>query len=169
MKNKLNQPWLDESGDLLPDDILRVISKKWDQNTWDRYLDHYCEDKANEPVIDFVDEIRLENLANSAIEPTFLSGSEHSKMRLKYQIMAAMKSLSSFQKLTIEKIFFENWTDSQVAEYLGISKKTVFTHKSRALAHLKNNHHLMSDFLHIVRGQEKLRSAKSKKDEEVDI
>ena len=34
----LPKPWINEDGELLPDEKLKEISKEWDVETWKRYL-----------------------------------------------------------------------------------------------------------------------------------
>ena len=42
-KPKRPTPWRDENGDLLSDEKLKVISRNWDEKTWNRFLEKVVE------------------------------------------------------------------------------------------------------------------------------
>ena len=168
MKNENEQPWLDKNGKVLSDEVLRIISKVWDQETWDRYLDFYVNDIEDSRTT-YKDDSTLENLLNHSVEPTFLTGGEYVNPILKSQLSEAIKLLSDRQKFVIENIFLNNLSEHQVAELLGISRATVRGHKQTALRHLKNNLEVHPPTSTLVKGQKKLRPQRRKKDEEVEL
>lgn len=167
-KKKQIQPWLDVDDKVLPDEILKAISKNWDQNTWDRYLNFHFDEKEDDRT-EYADDSTLESLHFNSVEPAFLTGGEYVPARLKSQLKAAMKSLTFKQKFVVEKIFLKNLSEYQVAELLGISRGTVQEHKEVAIRHLKNNLHVDPSTFPISEGTRKLWSKKKVKDEEADL
>ena len=170
MKSKIKkyQPWLDADGNTLSDEMLKVISKTWCQNTWNDYLNFYTDEKEDSRT-ELTNDSSLEDLLNNSIEPTFLTGGEYVPLRQKSQLNAAMKSLTFKQKFVIEKIFLKKLSENQVAELLGISRRTVREHKEAAIRQLKNSVLANPPIFTLSEGATQLRPHISNENEEVDI
>jgi RNA polymerase sigma-70 factor (sigma-E family) len=70
-------------------------------------------------------------------EPQSVVDDGDSQVLSRHDLLAALATLTAKQRTVVVLRYFEDLTESQIAESLGCSTGTVKTHHSRALAHLR--------------------------------
>lgn len=112
-----HKPWRDQNGKIMSDEILRTISKRWDEETWNLFLADTLHDSEEE----------LEDRD----EFYFKKDPEYS---LLYE---AINKLSLRQRKLVHLIFWQGLSLKQASSVLRISKGTCQDLKRRSLKKLK--------------------------------
>lgn len=130
--NNESKPWLDPNGRLYSDDALKEISKTWDPSTWERFLSE---------TIDVPQRELVQSTEERAINE-YLTGEEKLDEMPRNELHALIRQLMrrhlSIQQQTILRmIYWENRSEREIAETLGLTKSRVPTQKSKSLSKLK--------------------------------
>lgn len=125
---EVNEPWLSVSGNELTLESLRIVSKNWDQETWERYLKYLETPLREKPV----SRVRFQRASESFSESVFTfagSGSHLESSKLFY----LLEGLTKRQRDVIELIYWRNMSHREVACALGIYQSTVGEIKASAI------------------------------------
>lgn len=159
-----NKPWLDENGKLVSDETLKKISKTWDANIWELFLQQTVdiERSPNEVQMHGYEKL-LEEVSHGIRWPS-CSVPQH----VVRQINLAVKALAPQQKKIIELIFWKSMSERQVAEKLKIFQPNVNDSKKISLNKIKEfleKDHITCSYL--IGGNENLTPRKRSRDEQV--
>ena len=118
------RPWIDENGKKYSDDSLKVISKDWDQKTWDRYLTETVDIPQRELILKGKGDI--ENHSEKS-HCQFFKESFPKKKRdgLKSGLDMMMGELPPKECVILKMLFYEGLTPSKVAKRIGIDASSV--------------------------------------------
>ncbi len=133
---RTKKPWLSADGQPLIDSELKVLSKAWTPDEWERYLQS-LEHPENEGVVHLD---RPETLEYKSTEdfrvlisnPLALSEEQREALR------NAIRKLPPRQEQVIRDCFWGGMTEKEQAELCGIQRVSVYGLKKRALKNLKN-------------------------------
>ena len=136
MRKKLNRPWLTASDVELPTSELKEISKSWDEQIWNDYLNWFqsgCSEKlVSKKVYDTISEELekniFENFGYNAC-PKLQSFSDH-----------LLSILPQHQQYILRAIFFEGKSQTAVANEIQKTRACVSQNKLKALKALKREH-----------------------------
>lgn len=127
------RPWLCKRGFALPDEQLKLISKTWDHDTWERYL-KWIETPRKESLVThkkFKQLLKNYSLAELH-EESELDETLHNLLTY------ALNSLTPKQLEVITLIFWEGRTLRYIAEQMGIHWTSVRETRDQALKKIKN-------------------------------
>ena len=119
MKKNAGKPWCDLNGKPLSSDYLKIVSKKWDKQTWEEYLKEnidVCKKEyyLNKPLV-------AENLLNTRHSLIFPKGFDLIRnIHMKNAIKDLVEALPKQKRRIITDIY---WNDLRISE---ISKKWDF-------------------------------------------
>lgn len=127
-----SEPWLDPNGRLYSDDALREVSKTWDAETWERFLAQTVDHSQREILQS--DEERLID--------EYLTGDEKLDEMPRNELHGLIRQLirrhlTHQQQKVIRMIFWENRSEREIAEIMGLNKGRVPTIKRQSLNKLK--------------------------------
>ncbi len=137
MKNKLNRPWLTASGVERPLDELKEISKSWDEQTWNEYLNWYQSGNSEKLVSNNVFSKVSEELEKKNIFENF---GYQSCPELRSFCDQLLRSVPEFQQQILRSIFFEGMTQREVAFDIKKSAGCIAQNKTKAITTLKRVH-----------------------------
>lgn len=129
-----NKPWLNPAGKPIPTHELKQISKSWSAHTWEEYL-RSLEVNHREIMTSKYDQILKLYENSNAHMPEDVEDSETSAQNKK--LHWAMSLLTEKQRTILQLIYWEGYSESEVADQLGTARGTVNTLKERAIRHLK--------------------------------
>lgn len=130
--NPQAMPWLNSKGQMLPDKKLKDISRRWDQETWEKYL-NYLDGTISEQQIHPNDYEKMsEKMEKSCWDLTQSDADRDSKSL----VNTLFKELSTHQRKILKMIFWEGRSERFIARELNISRGTVNTIRKRALKRL---------------------------------
>ena len=138
MKTQSRKPWLDQNGNPLCDTNLKLISKGWNQKTWEEYLS-WLELPLRESQLC---PEAFQEMAEKMEESVFsLSASKNwlPEQDSKLYAEALLNKLTPKQKTVLKMIFWEEKTEREIAAHLGIARGTVSDIKNRALLKIKSS------------------------------
>lgn len=147
---KYLKPWLDENGKPLKTEHLKLVSKYWDENTWEEYLktlEYGIEGRQINPQ-------KFNTKCDYLTENIWEFSSETAHPNLQETIQQALSKLTSKQRLIIEKYFFDNKSETQIAHELNLYRGSVSGLKERALKRIKEHLSKNMGNLPKVKGQE---------------
>ena len=132
MKNKRDYPWLDENGEVYPLDRIKVISRNWDEQTWELYLSENVDvkRKSNQS---FIEAFAHHEHQNENCEPC----ENKEVLELKQKLTRALEDIPEKEKLIIKLIFFENMRIREITKKFNMSKRTVIRLRDKGLSLLR--------------------------------
>jgi RNA polymerase sigma factor (sigma-70 family) len=133
MKVYNREPWLTSSGDAKRAPQLKQSARKWNLETWGRYLDWYessCQEKLVRPG---VYRKICEQVTQSVFEQLSQSGNYLSSQACE----TLLQELPFRQAKVLRLSFLEGRTQREIGTTLGISQTGVFQSRKRALARLR--------------------------------
>ncbi len=159
-----NKPWLDENGKLVSDETLKKISKSWDANIWELFLQQTVdmERSPSEVLLDGYEKL-LEEISEG-IQWTSCSVPQH----VVTQIKLARRTLTPLQNKIIAGLFWDNLSERQMAGKLETAQQTV--HESKIISLKKIKHFLEKDPVtrsYLIGGNKNLAPRKRSRDEEI--
>ena len=124
--------WLDQNNKPLSDELLKKISKSWNAETWEKYL-NWCESPLKEAQIstkgyDFM----AENLEESVFISAPIIDYEAKSI-----VQNLLKHLTIRQRQILELIYYKNYSEREIANKLNISRSVVKSTKKKALTKLR--------------------------------
>lgn len=111
------RPWRHKNGKRLSDQELRIVSKKWDEKTWEAYLKS-IETPSAESLMTFNDFKKVENLFYLESEAEF---DETTHNYINY----ILSYLTAKQREVITLYFWEGQTLNQIADHMNLYWTTV--------------------------------------------
>ena len=143
-----SKPWLDENGNPKSDKQLKEISKTWSESTWEDYLRAF-ESESKESLLE--DPLEVENLSTYDHEYFWKlvdrdKTKERSLKRLRDIIQICLGEISPRERTVLRKIFWEDKSERNIANELGISCGSVNVFKKRGLSKIK--YFIMTGRLH---------------------
>jgi RNA polymerase sigma factor (sigma-70 family) len=127
------KPWLDQNNKPLSDDLLKIVSKSWSSETWEKYL-NWCETPLREAQIHHT---AYEDMADKMNKSIFEEMSYESSESKKLLIKQLLKKLTLKQKKVIELVYWQGKTERDISICLGISRSSVRDLKFRALSKMQ--------------------------------
>ena len=136
MRKKINRPWLTPSEVERPLSELKEISKSWDEQTWNEYLDWFEVGRKDKLVSHF-----LYNLQGESIEKNiFEEFGYQSCPKLQSFCDQLLAALPNHQREILRLYFFEGKTNREIAAVFGRADTTISYNKNTALKTLKRVH-----------------------------
>ncbi len=136
MKTKLDRPWLTASQVEIPLAELKEISKTWDEQTWNDYLNWFqsgCSEKLiSKNVFDKISEEIEKNI--------FEEFGYQSCPKLQSFCEQLLAALPAHQAQILRLYFYEGRTHKEIAFIFGRSDRTISYNKNTALRTLKRVH-----------------------------
>ncbi len=137
--NLEKKPWLDENGSMYPDSVIREIQKDWTPAIYDQFLKETIDVPLRETILD--DPNQFNRLAErnqySTFYPEFDDGRIEVPAKAKDYLEIAINELDETEKRVINGIFYEELTQVEIADELGITQCTVHSILERALNNLR--------------------------------
>jgi RNA polymerase sigma factor (sigma-70 family) len=160
MKRKIqdNQPWEDQYGDCLSDSKLTEVSKLWNAETWETFLNKTV-DKSLSRYEKLIPGYRYD-LELEEISETIWADKETQSSAVEWHetIRRLIKDHLTFdQQKIIKLIFWNDFSEQDVAKRFGVSRATVMTQKRRALSKLKHLIDSRSHEMTISKGTEQFK------------
>lgn len=145
----MKKPWTNPTGVPLSDSELKRVSKTWDLETWEQYLDWY-QSPCSETLIDSASyDILCEHRSDTVYEEYGYSLDE----ALRSYCDDLLKTVPKCERKVLQLHFYEGLTEVEVAKLLKKSRSGVNLIKCRGLARLqKQNRGKKMAALHIMRG-----------------
>lgn len=164
ISNNNQKPWFDDSGKLLSNESLKLVSKLWNAETWEQFLQETIEREQSpqEVVIDGYQMLLEEVSEGIWSKPCSVP------LHVKRKIDEAIKRLSSVNRKIIRGIFWGNLNQSQIAKKLKISQPAVFRAKNFSLNQIKEL--LQVDVItaaYLIGGSQKSTLQNRSRDEEI--
>lgn len=129
-----NKPWLDDKGQPLPDEQIKVVCQNWNPQIWEDYLST-IEGKQTELLLDnptliesFSQDDYNKSISNLVDKKDFPN--------LKAFFSEVLKRLPSNQHLVLHHIFWENMSIQNIAQEMGASRQSVEATRDRAFKKL---------------------------------
>ncbi len=136
MRKKLNRPWLTASGVERPTTELKEISKLWDQQTWDEYLNWFetgRKDKIVSPLL-------YESIGDSIEKNVFEDLDQKNCPELQSYCDQILSALPKHQHIILRSFYLEGKTLVTIAAQLRRSLTNIHYNKNKALAALIREH-----------------------------
>ena len=127
------QPWLLLNGNTTPDEHLKKLTPKWDEATWERYLEWYDVPRPES----LVRPRTYKKISEAADESLFVHSQSNADDELKARVTSFLSKLTDQQRTVINLIFWEGRSERETAELLKINHKSVHRLKVRALKKIK--------------------------------
>ncbi|MGE3756117.1 MAG: RNA polymerase sigma factor [Pseudobdellovibrionaceae bacterium] len=143
------KPWLNEKGHELSDYDLKEVSKNWDQETWERYL-QYLDGTLSEQQIRPYD---YDDMAEKMDFTCWTFSQSDADDDIKKFVGAILKTLTRQQQRILKMTFWEGRSERFIADELRISRSTVKTLKKRVLKRLAKELKGVSPVSPLVRGK----------------
>lgn len=121
-------PWLDIHGRTLPDDVLKIESKSWNEKTWDTYL-KTIETPISESLTSATSFQAALDSGNSIND--FLATATDPSTQEK--VRSALQQLTPRQSSIIKMTYWSGMSERKIASTLGVSRSSVKTTKKRTL------------------------------------
>ena len=133
MKNQ-QKPWIKKDGDTFSDQELLEVTQQWGGDDWEDFLSSTVE----KPLLETLpnDPGFIENCENNYRQAYqgMLAKSDHPN--LKVAIQSILKNLTAPEQRVIYEFFWQGKSMRTMAREMGVSKWSIETYKSRALAKL---------------------------------
>ncbi len=133
-QKKKSEPWQDRQGQTLPVPVLELVSQRWSQDTWERYLAS-LEGSRGESLLEKPQEIE-----QFSEYPTIWDclGNDQicRKEQIESEVAEALKLLTEREKEVLQLIFWEGSSLGQAALCLNLSRSSVREYRNRALIKL---------------------------------
>lgn len=136
MKTKIDKPWLTVSDVERPLAELKEISKSWDEQTWNAYLNWYQTGNSEKLIAKNVFDKISEELEKNIFEEF----GYQSCPKLQSFCDQLLSLIPSHQEYILRAIFFDGKKLGEIAFDLGRSKSCISQNKYKALAKLKQGH-----------------------------
>lgn len=136
MQKKLMRPWLTASGVERSTSELKEISKFWNEQTWNEYLDWFeigRKDKIISPS-------QYNEIANSIEKNIFEEINQETCSELQSFCDRLLSTLPLHQKKILQGIYLEGKTLVLIAAQLKRSRTSIYYNKNKALTVLKREH-----------------------------
>jgi predicted DNA-binding protein (UPF0251 family) len=128
------KPWEDTNGNMLSDKNLKTVSKSWDAETWENFLQQTVSiERAEDELLAEKYEALLEETFECAPRPSCAVPEPVVK-----QIKAAVRILAPQQQKIIKLHFWGGMSEREVACELGILRSNVNDSKKISLNKIKN-------------------------------
>ncbi len=116
------KPWLDSKGKRTPPQILKTISKEWDEKTWTAYLDSFEE----KPTEKYVHDQFLKDLLDICQVNVFDFAQDNTSINNEEDIIArALKALPAHHRQILRMTYWQNMSRGEIAKALGVPKSNV--------------------------------------------
>ena len=129
------KPWLDQNGLPLCDSKLKLVSKRWDQKTWDEYLSWFECPRRESLIKTSAYQEALDKMEESIFSLATSEESNNSKVC----VDEFLAMLTPKQKIVIEMTYWQNKSEREIAKHLGVSRGTIRDIKKNALTKIKKN------------------------------
>ena len=151
----LNQdkPWLDQKGHALSDVELKLISKDWTQEIWEKYLDSIDVTLSDRQIGIQKYDVLAESMPHTCFEFSQTDADDETKDK----IAKVLLKLSPQQQKIIKMIFWEGRSERFIANELRVSRYTIKTLKKRSLRKLAELLKQVSPISPLVRGKKSLK------------
>lgn len=137
---KTTQPWQDSDGKILSSMEIKKVCKTWGPETWERYLNSVVEVELEETLFNKGDG------SEYVPEDCFTKFLEQAELpKYKAALKKSIQELTVKQQRVIFLVFWRNYSLSEVASCLGVTKATAQGLKARALQKLGKN--IMDTFI----------------------
>lgn len=149
MKNE-NKPWLDPSGKKLETEALKEVSKSWNEETWERYL------QSIETGIEgrLIGPKKFKKKCDYLEESIWEFSSETPNPDLQKAIKDAFSSLTEKQQIVLKKYFFDGLSLTAIGDDLHRHRTTIHEIKTAALNRIKEHLNKNPYNLPSMKGQE---------------
>lgn len=134
IKNTPTRPWLDTTGKLFTDEALKEISKNWNAETWEQFLQQTVDVERSEHEL-LLDE--YEQLLEEVSSGVRWASCSVPKVVIN-NIGTALRRLAPRQKKVIVGTFWAGLSERQLASVLEISQQTINESKKISLNKIKS-------------------------------
>jgi len=150
MSTKKDRPWLTASEVERPLNDLKIISKSWDLQTWNAYLNWYEFSRKDK----LVTTEHYNSLGESVEKNIFEEFGYKTCSKLQSFCDQLLATLPNHHERILREIYLEGKTFVQVAHELKRSRSNITYHKNKAITALKRGHRGKSWFARrIMRGE----------------
>ena len=141
---KKARPWIDDNGKKYPDEKLKVISKGWDQKTWDYYLSETVDVPQREPILK--EKSDVENYSQEDHSKFFKEsfGKKH-RPNLKSALNVMIGELPQKEAIILRMLFNEGLGTRKTAKILKIDDSSVRRLRKKGLELLKEKFKSVED------------------------
>ncbi len=115
------KPWIDKQGKRLPIDILKIIARRWNEETWNAYLDSF-EEPAHEK---YVSEQMWIDITERLTESVFVNVAEPAPFEIDQEVDSNVQILPNFHRQVIRMTYWQNMSVRRIAAALGLTKSVV--------------------------------------------
>ena len=133
-KTESNRPWLNSNGLHRSDTEIKEISKSWDMETWEAYLQS-IEVGLKETLLKTPD--RIDHFVEDYTSLLLNLEKEEKNCHLRRGVQLALRSLTKREHEILELHFIEKKNSRQIAEILSVSRRTVRKALERGLAKIE--------------------------------
>lgn len=147
--SKVQMPWLDDRGAAIPTEQLKHISKAWNSETWEAYL-QFMERPRREALIP---ERQFDEIAEAQTESIFYHFDNTTSDVDKMLCENLLSELSQREATILRLIYFEGLTERKIAAQQNISNSEVNKIKKRALQKLQDRVGGIGSTRRIMKGQ----------------
>jgi DNA-directed RNA polymerase specialized sigma24 family protein len=162
--NPVDRTWLDDFGLIKTDVELRLLSKSWNNETWQIFLQETVDRPAPEEEVQFTE--YLDRLGEETETPWEVGSTLPEFVEAK--ISAALKSLEKINRKVIYGRFWLKCSYRHLAETLGIAVSTAFSKQEVSLAQiraqLENDPNIIS---YLIEGSQKFNSHEKSRDQQI--
>lgn len=138
MKKQKREPWLDEHGQQYPDAQLKIISKKWDEKTWDNYLKATVDVPLREIHLEHGHD--AESYSQEEHEKFYQDvGNTKARPYFTHALEKIMRELPRKEALVIRMFFRQGMKSEEIAKVLNVDRATVYRTNKRALSKIKQD------------------------------
>lgn len=127
-----NVPWRDSGGKPLPIEALKRVSRRWRCNTWERYLNSIGTPQRE--IVTGKYELLLQRCGKF---PATQNPESNGLSNRSLDLAPVLSSLNPTERLIIEGVFWEGRSERELGRILNMERRTVRSHKGRALKKLK--------------------------------
>jgi RNA polymerase sigma factor (sigma-70 family) len=157
----VEKPWLNEKGHAVSDHDLKELSKSWDQETWEKYLNSLDGTLSDQQLKPYEYDYLAENAELTCWDLSQSSADDQAKDF----VADLLKLLTPQQQRIIQMNFWEGRSERYIAEELRVSRNTVKTLKKRVLRKLARHLKVVSPISPLVKGEENSSITKGGTDE----
>lgn len=131
-----SRPWLSAVGTMLPDEKIKALSKDWSAETWEQFLTETVEKESayQRDLPAFVSPTALDCFSETIWEGSTSEAMDDIAKGLR---RICHNHLTPRQQHIVRATFWQDLSERQIADFLGVSRSTVRTQKLRALEKIK--------------------------------
>lgn len=155
------KPWLNKKGHALSEHDLKEVSKDWDQETWEKYLNSLDATLSDQQLKPYEYDYLAENAELTCWDLSQSSADNEAKDF----VANLLKLLTPQQQIIIQMNFWEGRSERYIAEELRVSRNTVKTLKKRVLRRLARHLKRVSPISPLVKEEENSSVTKGVTDE----